>query len=136
MNAVDSGIHTKLTSDNVGAGNLMSLVTGVFRILAPQEQTPPYVIYQEMSKVDSYVLSGRAYQRLIYLLKVIDQNTNAATVETALDRIDVLLNDQTLTLTPYTQMYCRRQGSMPPFVETDQGVTYQQVGALYEIFLR
>jgi hypothetical protein len=133
VKAIDNALYSKFTGD-VGAGGLNTLVSGWFRIKAPDGQAFPYGIYQQVSAIDVYTLPARNHRRLVYLCKAVDQGLSSAAAATIADRLDAQLTDQALTVSGFTVIYCRRTGDIE-YVEVDGDQKYQHVGLLLEMLV-
>ena len=83
---------------------------GVFNGIAPQGTTPPYVVFQAMSKVDDWPKS-------------------AGDIDT---QVDSVMQDASLSVTGHSLLWCRREEDIY-LAEDQQGVIYQHIGGLYRI---
>ena len=105
---------------------------GVFNGIAPQGTTPPYVVFQAMSKVDDYwSVTGRG-GNAIYMVKAIDQSPwpkSAGDIDT---QVDSVMQDASLSVTGHSLLWCRREEDIY-LAEDQQGVIYQHIGGLYRI---
>ena len=125
------GIDEALTALLRGDVELMVMVAGVHNTTAPYGAGYPQVLFQQISAVDEYTLSGLIATTYSYQIRVIGRGLDKEALNYALEHIDYLLMDTVLT--PDT-IYCRREGEMPNMSpEMDAGVLYQQVGATYRI---
>jgi hypothetical protein len=132
MNEIDAAIYSTLNGD----ATLSALATGgVWRIVAPEGTTGCYVVFQLIgSPEDVRVMgsSGATIQRYRYQIKAIMQGTSAVTPRSAISRVEVILDDAALALTPQSLLVCRRAGSIPDMVEPlENEIVYQHVGAEY-----
>ena len=105
---------------------------GVYNGIAPMDTTPPYVVFQAMSKVDEYwSYTGRG-GNAIYMVKAIDRSPwpkSAGDIDT---QVDSVLQDASLSITGHTLLWCGREEDI--YLAEDQGgVIYQHVGGLYRI---
>lgn len=133
MNEVDAAIYSTLTSDST----LTGIATGgVWRMVAPENTVGVYVVFQLIGaqndmhtfQTDSRVVSLR------YQIKAIERGYSASTARSAIARIDTLLNDAALSVSPYTLLQCRREAAIPDMLERlDNEEVYQHVGATYLI---
>ncbi len=137
MNPVAAAIYTKLT----GATALTSLLTGgtaspsVYEILAPEGNDPPYVVFNAQSpSVPRYTLTGVAFENTVYQVKGVTVDHSAAAAGTIAQQIDAALNDQTLTVTGYTHLLCRRIADID-YPELVAGQRYQHRGGLYRVWV-
>ena len=134
MNAVETGIYSKLTADT-GAGGLMVTATGVYHRVAPAGAVVPYVLFNKQSGVHEFARAARMWRDYLYLFKIIDEGYSTARAGTLLERIDTLLNDGTITISGYSLMEMRRQSDIE-YEEISDGVVYQHVGALFRIWIQ
>jgi hypothetical protein len=134
VNEVDGALYSRLSGDST----LMALIPGgVWRMVAPEGTTGAYAVFQLVSaEADQRTLGtgGPTISRLLYQVKVIEKGTSAANAKNALDRVNVLLNDYALSLSPDYLLVSRREARIPDTVERfDNEETYQSVGASYRI---
>ena len=105
---------------------------GVFNGIAPHGTTPPYVVFQAMSKVDDYwSFTGRG-GNAIYMVKAIDRSPwpkSAGDIDT---QVDTVLQDASLSITGHALLWCRREEDIY-LAEDQDGIIYQHVGGLYRI---
>lgn len=134
MNEVDAAVYARLSGD----ATLSALIPGgVWRMLAPEGTIGAYAVFQLVSaEADQRTLgtSGPAIARLLYQVKVIEKGSSASNAKTALARVDTLLDDYTLSLSPNYLLVSRRESRIPDTVERlDNEEVYQSVGASYRI---
>ena len=136
MNAIDLALYNKLT----GSTALTALTSGgtaspsVYQWLAPENQDPPYVIYNKQASTPQHTLSGVAFENLLYAVKGVTLGHSAAAAGTIASTIDTVLADQALTITGYTHMYLRRVSDIDYPETAAGGQRYQHRGALYRVF--
>ena len=134
MNQLEVGLFTKLT----GAGGLTALLAGtasVYGYLAPLNENGPYVVFNKQAGVPEYTFGGTAVENLVYQVRGVTAGPNMGAAGSIAKQIDVALNDQALTVSGYTHLYCRREGDIA-YVETDPGgQRWNHSGALYRIVL-
>lgn len=128
MNELDAAFYGKLNGD----ATLLTFVSGVFHRMAPQEQAYPFLIFHQQAGVDWYTLKQRGGRDLVYLVKVVASGMSTLVSGQAMARVDVLLTDQTLTVSGFTAINVRRREDIE-YAETDAGVIYQHVGALFVV---
>lgn len=133
MNEVDAAIYSTLSGD----GTLTGIATGgIWRIVAPEGTTGVYVVFQLIgAQNDLHTLkTDRRVESMRYQIKAIERGYSAANARSAMSRVDVLLNDANLSVTPYTLLQCRREAAIPDMLERlDNEEVYQHVGATYNI---
>ena len=106
---------------------------GVFNSLAPQGTTPPFVVFQAMSKVDDYwsFSSGRGGSA-VYMVKAISRSPwpkEAGDIDT---QIDSVMQDASLSITGHSLIMCRRESDLY-LVEDQGGTIFNHIGGLYRI---
>ena len=125
---LDTAIYTVLNVEAV----VNEAIGGVFNSLAPQDTSPPFVVFQAMSKVDDYfAFTGRGGSA-IYMVKAIDRSPwpkSAGDIDT---QIDSVMQDASLSITGHALLSCRRESDIY-LVENQDGVIYQHIGGLYRI---
>ena len=125
---LDTAIYTVLNVESV----VNEAIGGVFNSLAPQDTSPPFVVFQAMSKVDDYfAFTGRGGSA-IYMVKAIDRSPwpkSAGDIDT---QIDSVMQDASLSITGHALLSCRRESDIY-LVENQDGVIYQHIGGLYRI---
>jgi len=100
---------------------------------APQGAAFPFVIFQKQAgtPTESFGLPS-AFENDVWLVKGIDRSSSADTAEAIQARIQVLLNDASLSISGSTLLYLRRQSDVE-YPEVTDGVTYRHAGALYRL---
>ena len=133
MNEVDAAIYSTLAND----ATLTAAATGgVWRMVAPENTVGVYVVFQLIgAQKDLHTLkTDRRVESLRYQIKAIERGYSASNARTAMKRVDTLLNDANLTVTPYSLLQCRREAAIPDMLERlDNEEVYQHVGATYII---
>lgn len=131
---VDIALISKLTSDVT----LMTLAPGgVFREIAPQGATEPYIIVQMMRHSDEYLINrGEAFEEFTYMVKAVQRTTSGATVQSVSDRIHTVLQDSTMTITGYNLITMQREERIA-YVELDENrdQRYQHRGGIYQVLV-
>jgi len=93
----------------------------------------PYVIFQKQAGNPTEAFGDpSAIDTDIWLVKAVDRNTEADTVESAAARIIVLLNDATLSISGSVLLYLRRQSDVE-YPEEIDGVQYKHAGSLFRL---
>ena len=93
--AVEQMLYSTLSAD----ATLTTLAPGgVWRNVAPEGVTGTVVTFSQVSGIDDYALSARAFTAHNYMVKAITPGESAAPAWAAANRIDALLNDATLTM--------------------------------------
>jgi hypothetical protein len=130
--AIDQAIIARLAGD---ATLTAAAPGGVFRDMAPQGVSTPFVIVSQMSHGDEYAIGSEAYEELLYLIKVVDQANSGSAAQTAADRVQTLLQTVTLTITGYRSMLIQREERVV-YVEVDDESDrrWQHRGGLYRVY--
>jgi len=124
---VDKAVYTALNVaavTNVASG-------GVFNMLAPKGTTPPYVVFQAMSKTDDHAFALRG-GNAVYMIKAISKQPwpkEALDVDT---EVDTVMEDAVLSITGFNLLSCRREEDIY-LTEDSGGVLWHHVGGLYRI---
>jgi len=132
--AVDTAIIAKLTGD----ATLMGLAPGgVYREVAPQGVQEPFIIVQQYTHEDQYLLRRQAaFESFAYLIKAVQQSMTAAAVQACADRIQTLLQNGTLTITGYTLTLLQREERIATVeIDEDRDLRYQHRGGLYRVIV-
>ena len=133
MKALEVALQAKLVADT-GTGGLMTLISGgVHNTALPDPAVYPYVVYQRVAGNDAYTFTLRINSAYLYQIRVVGQGLNKGALEDALDRIDVLLTRQALSITGKATWIVQREGDIPDSVEFLGDQPYMQVGATYRI---
>ena len=83
-----------------------------------------FVIVSLVDAVDEPMFGGRAYEDVLYLVKAVELSSVATkNIKAAAARIDVLLEDQPLTVAGYTWMTCHRESRIRLTEVDDQDTT-------------
>lgn len=132
-NAVKSALAARLEGD----ATLTAIIgaTSVFDTLAPQNEDPPYVIFQKQSGVPSYTLSERIWDDQLYAVKAVADGASAAQAGTIHARIDALLTDQPLTVSGHTNHLLRRRRDIDYTETLPGGNRVRHMGAVYEVVI-
>jgi len=105
---IDAALTAKLLADTT----LMAIATdGVFIDEASPGATK-FVIISLADEVDVATFGGRAYEDALYLVKFVALSTVGANVKAAAARIDVLLENGTITVAGYTRMTVHREARL------------------------
>jgi len=129
--AIDAAILAKLVND----ATLASLLPdGVWMDEASQGSTR-FVIVSLVQEFDQGVFGGRAIEDAVYLVKAVEKSASGVNIKAAAARIDVLLEDQSLSATGYTWMSTVREERVR-FTEVDEidpSIRWQHRGGRYRI---
>ena len=134
MNVLETALQAKLSGD----ATLMALVTGGVHNLVARKPGYPFLVFQKVSCTPSYTLTQIIRETYVYQIKCIGKGaTSKATLESALLRVQALLNRQPLTVTGYDHWFTQWESDLPDAAELDEdGEVLIQVGATYRIEVR
>ncbi len=104
----------------------------IFYQEAPQGAGFPYVIFNEQAETPAWALSEKAYDDDIWLIKGVDENSDADRVDTIKARLEALLTDATLSISGETLLYLRPESKIS-YQETTDGVRYLHAGLLFRL---
>jgi hypothetical protein len=126
----DAWLYTTLTED----GTLAALVGDrVYADLAPGDAAHPLVVFALQSSVDLLAVGAvRVWAEQVYQVQAIGEGSAYAALAAVADQVDTLLHRASGTVTAGTVWSCVREGELR-YTETDRGVTYHHLGALWRI---
>ena len=136
QNALNAALYTRLAGTAGTA--LTSLLTGgtttpsVFYNQAPDNISPPYVVFSYPSEIDSNLIKHRLKDIVLRVEGVTNTPALAGTIDGV---IDTLLNEQELTVTGWTNIWLRRENGFHLVSTSEAGVRYYQTGADYRVNL-
>lgn len=129
--AIDNALIALLGSDSA----LLALCpNGVYWDEAPPGSTR-FVIVSLVDEHDDPMFSGRAFEDGLYLVKAVMLSTASGDIRAAAARIDVLLEQQSLTVSGYNTSTMRRESRLR-FTEVDEvdtSIRWQHRGGRYEV---
>jgi hypothetical protein len=128
--ALVDGVVNTLQADATLASAAPS---GVWRHIAPEGMTGVYVVVTPQINMASYEMGGEVYEVQRVQVKAVHESTTGASAQTAADRVDVLLNQVTLTISGFTCMTCHRVETFE-YVERTPTSVYQHRGSDYELW--
>ena len=128
--AIDAALSAKLLGD----ATLMALIPdGVYMDIAGKN-AERFAIVSLMSALDTGMFNARAYESPIYLVKAVEKDGSGVNAKAAAARIDVLLEQGTLTITGYALMTMHRiERIRYTEVDDDQDARWQHRGGLYRV---
>lgn len=134
---VRRGIYGKLAGDTTLNNLLGTPATGysksIYHDQAPQGAAFPFVIFSKSTGVPTEAFGDPdAFDTDVWLVKGVDKASSADTAEAIQARIQVLLNDASLSISGSTLLYLRRQSDVQ-YPETVDGVQYKHAGGLYRL---
>lgn len=134
---VRRSLYGKLAGDTTLNTLLGTPATGyskaIYHNQAPAGADHPFIIFNKQSGTPTEAFQDpSAFETDVWLVKAIDRNTSADPAEAIADRIKVLLNDASLSISGATLLYIRRQSDVE-YGEVTDGVRFQHVGALYRL---
>ena len=122
----------KAVFDTLNVAGVVNVATGgVFNTMARRDVSPPYVIFQAMSKVDEHSFNGR-FGNAVYMVKAVSRSPWPKEAEDVDTQVDTVMEDASLSITGYTRLLCRREQDFY-LVEDQGGERWQHVGGLYRI---
>ena len=133
---LNTALYTRLAGTAGTA--LTSLLTGgtttpsVFYNQAPDNISPPYVVFSYPSEIDSNLIKHRLKDIVLRVEGVTNTPALAGTIDGV---IDTLLNEQELTVTGWTNIWLRRENGFHLVSTSEAGVRYYQTGADYRVNL-
>jgi hypothetical protein len=130
-NAFETAVYNKLA----GASGLVTVLggTAIYSRLAPQNADPPYVVFQVQSpSVPRWTMGGTAYENLLYTVRAVTEGPTLAQAGSIDHQINLALNDQSLTISGYTHMVCRRESGVD-YTEIVDGKRLNHLGGIYRI---
>ena len=135
--AIRRAIYGKLSGDTTLNNLLGTAAAGytkaIYHLDAPEDCGFPFVVFAKSSGVPTDAFGHpSALETDVWLIKGVDRGGTSDTVESIADRIKVLLNDATLSISGSTHLYLRRQSDVD-FPEQVLGVLYRHCGSLYRL---
>jgi len=127
---LEVGIYNKL----IGQASLITALGGtfVYNQLAPQPAPAKYCVFQWQGGGDLNESPTRMREPLYTVRGVATTKAAAIAIDAA---IDAALHNQTLTVTGWTNILCRRQTDIN-FIEQDSGgVNRFHAGAIYRVII-
>lgn len=105
---IDAALVVKLSSDAA----LLAICTNGVHVDVPPVSAVNYVLVSLVDEVDEAKFGGRAYEDALYMVQAVmrwDKDHPAPNIKGAAARIDVLLEDQPLTVSGYSWMTMHRE---------------------------
>lgn len=120
MNAISTGLYSKLTGDS-GAGGVNTLCTGgIHNTLAPEGEDGVYLVFQKVVGIPVDTLSIPGTHRIFrYQFKTYEQGESYANTGAVNDRLRALLNDSSMTFTGWTWRKTRQISDEERFENID-----------------
>jgi hypothetical protein len=130
-------IRTVLTADT-GVGGFMTLVTGLFRDMAPAKQSSPWAIMQAQS-APQHVTTMDAYRVMsdgLFYVKVVGKaETDYANMIAAMKRVDTLLKRTSGNVSDGKVLMCVGEGEIS-YSEDVDGIIFSHLGEIYRLLLQ
>jgi len=135
MNEIDAALVSRLEGDEE---NLMALIKGVWNTRAPDDATYPLLLFQLVSgDADAYTLGQRVSSSMTYQFRIVDEQTpttiSFTEIKTAIARVDVLLTDFAMTVSPKTLWKMRRERPARQWADQVANIVYVNVLAEFAI---
>ena len=128
---VDAALLARLANDATLAGLMPD---GVWWEEAAQGKTR-FVVVSLIDEVDEAVFGGRAIEDALYLVKAVELGSSGVNIKAAAARIDVLLEEQPLTVAGYSGMDVFRESRVrnTEIDEVDPSIRWQHRGGMYRV---
>jgi len=134
QNALNTAIYTRLAGTaGTALTNLLAggtAVPSVFFQQAADNNALPYVVWFYPSEIDDNKIQHRMKDIIIRAYGVASAPALAGTIDAA---IDTLLNNATLTVTGWTNIWTRRENGYQLITTSEKGVRYYTSGADYRV---
>lgn len=129
-NELETALRTVLANDATLAG----LATGgVWNGAAEQGTDVPFVVFAPVDPgVHVYTFTRRAYTGYEYIVKGVTEGIATLAAGQIDRRIDQLLHDAALSVSPFGMLVCRRTRNVS-YPEVDEGRTYRHRGGVYRL---
>lgn len=128
---IENALIAKLAAD----ATLLGLCpNGVYYDEAPPGSTR-FVIVSLVDETDEPMFSARAFEDALYLVKAVMLSTAGGDVKSAAARIDVLLDQQPLTVTGYNVSLMRRESRVrvTEVDDLDKSIRWFHRGGRYQV---
>lgn len=129
---IDQAVVAKLAADVT----LMALMPNLVYVDEAPPGSTKFVIVSLVTEFDEHQFGGRAFEDATYLVKAVElKTTGAANIKAAAARIDVLLDNSTLTIPGYSLMVMRRVERVryTEVDEQDEAIRWQHRGGRYQV---
>lgn len=127
----ESYIYTTLSGD----ATLMALVTGIYSTVAPEGSTYPFIVFASLAGTDVQEFGPlRTMSQQLYAIKAISNTPSLGVLDTALARVDALLQGKQVSLPGGYVLGARRERTMV-LGDPDAGVSYRQMIAIYRFYI-
>lgn len=134
MNELDAGLYTTLTGATAITDLLANGTASVFAWLAPENEDPPYVVFNQQADTPVYRLPAVAYENLLYQVRAVTEGESAKLAGQIEDAVEAALTDQAVSVSGHTLMYLRKESGVD-YVEVTQGQRYHHRGAIYRVMV-
>lgn len=130
---VKAALWSRLATD----GTLTTLLggTAVFDGVAPLGTGPPFVVYAWQGGGPEHSLSRHLWDNTLWTVKAVTEGSSTVLAGQVAERIDVLLDDATLSISGATQLYLRRAEDVEYGEISDEGDRFNHVGAVYRLLV-
>lgn len=128
---IDAALLARLDNDAL----LMAILTDGVYFDEARQNAQKFLIVSLLDHVDESVFGGRAIESALYLVKAVTLGPSGDTVKSAAARIDVLLEDQPLTVAGYTWMSTHREARIrkTEVDQVDTAIRWQHRGGHYRV---
>jgi hypothetical protein len=125
----DKWLYSVLAGDTA----LMALAHGVYSYIAPAGAVSPWVLYNFQGAHDVIAVGAyRIFNSGLYQVKAVGQSNSLAALGAIAERIDVLLDRKTATVTGGVILASHREQPMA-YAEQSDGLRYNHLGGIYRI---
>lgn len=118
-----------------GATLTVAQRTAVYNTVAPDNAPSPYLTFAKVSSTLERTFTARMSEEYRYQVTVFCQGASRATVNSALARVEAVLDRQVLSVSGETFWLCEKEGDNPAQAEDVGGELWQWGGADYRIVL-
>ena len=130
---IDQWLYATLNGD----ATLMALVSGVHNAIATQGAALPYVVFNFQGGGDVRgVGPTRIMSSALYQVKAVGGGASYAPLKAAVDRMDLLLQGASGSVTDGWIYSCVREQPIAFYETTPGGVQYRHAGGLYRIVVQ
>jgi hypothetical protein len=138
LTGVRRALYGKLAGDTT-LNNLLATppadrTKSIYYGFAPDSARYPFVILNRQSGTPSYTLATKpAFETDVWLIKVVDRNTDTDPAEAVSQRLNALLTDASLSIAGGDVVLWLRRESDVDYQEVVEGVTFVHGGSLFRL---
>ena len=131
QNALNAAIYSKLTA-GTALTSLLAGTTSIYFLQAPDNSSLPYVEFSCPSELDQNLIPTRMKDIVLRVQAVASTPALAGTLDA---QMDAILNEASLTITGWTNLWMRRENGFQTVITDQAGVRYYVSGADYRVEL-